>query len=134
MTHQLQLFFGPIFNLAGSNTGTAATNQMISTQGITVSQNVADFTIVSTVASFNGGVVNGVLSGATGGSVSHSAASYSARVNTRVSVFTLPIHSRCKTAGRRHLFAGLPGHRATGTLPGGPRQCSPRRSRHKARR
>jgi uncharacterized membrane protein len=89
MTHQQPLFFGGIMALAGGNTGPAQTSDAITTQAIGVSQNVADFSIGSTVAAFNGGVANGVLSDAVGGNVSLSAIDYSNLASANVDLFGL---------------------------------------------
>ena len=89
MTHQQPLFFGNVFALAGGGKGVAQTQQGITTQGIAVNQNVAEFSIGTTVAAFNGGVVNGLLSGLTGSSVSLSAIDYNNLASTNVDLFGL---------------------------------------------
>jgi uncharacterized membrane protein len=89
MTHQQPLFFGNAFAMAGGNTGAAQTQQGITTQGIAVNQNTADYAIGTTVASFNGGVVNGLLTGLTGSSVSLSAIDYNNLASVNVDLFGL---------------------------------------------
>jgi uncharacterized membrane protein len=89
MTHQQPLFFGNVFALAGGNTGPAQTQQGITTQGVAVNQNTADYGIGTTVASFNGGVVNGLLTGLTGSSVSLSLIDYNNLASVNVDLFGL---------------------------------------------
>ena len=86
MTHPQALFFGNVFALAG-NAAVAQNTQSIMTQGIAVNQNIADFSVGTTVAAFNGGVVNGVLGAAVGGNVSLSAIDYQSLVNANVDLF-----------------------------------------------
>ena len=87
MVHQQPLFFGPVFALvAGGNTAVQNVEE-ISTQGIASISNVANFSIGSTTASFNGGIVNGVLGALLGGEVSLSAAQYTALASTNVDMF-----------------------------------------------
>jgi uncharacterized membrane protein len=87
MTHQQPIFFGPVFALAGGNANRPQTSVPITTQGIAVSQNVADFAIGTTVASFNGGIVNAILGAAVGGNISLSAIDYNSLVSANVDLF-----------------------------------------------
>ena len=89
MTHQQPLFFGNVFAMAGGGKAPAQTQQGITTQGIAVNQNVAAFSIGTTVAAFNGGVVNALLTGLTGSSVSLSAIDYNNLASTNVDLFGL---------------------------------------------
>lgn len=86
MTHPQGLFFGGVFAMTG-NGGTPQNTQSISTQGIAVNENVADFSVGTTVAAYNGGVVNSVLGAAVGGNVSLSAIDYQSLVSTNVDLF-----------------------------------------------
>jgi uncharacterized membrane protein len=87
MTHQQPIFFGPIFALAGGNTSPAQNAVPITTQGMAVNGNVADFAIGSTVAAYNGGIVNAILGAAVGGNVNLSAISYQSLVSANVDLF-----------------------------------------------
>jgi uncharacterized membrane protein len=89
MTHQVPLFFAPVFQLqAGSGSKVAQTATVV-TQGIASLNRSMSFGIGSTVASFNGGVVNALLGATVGANVSLSALSYQSLLSTQVDLFAL---------------------------------------------
>jgi uncharacterized membrane protein len=113
MTHQQPIFFGPVFAMAGGNTGAPQNSLPITTQGIAVSQNEADFAIGSTVAAFNGGVVNAILGATVGGNISLTAVSYNALVGTNVDLFGVA-HALALQEG---LVGGTYAQAFSGTIP-----------------
>jgi len=89
MTHQVPLFFAPVFQMQAGSNGHVAQTATVVTQGIAALNRSMSFGIGSTVASFNGGVVNALLGATVGGNVSLSALSYQSLLNTQVDLFAL---------------------------------------------
>ena len=113
MTHQQPIFFGGVFALAGGSTNSPQTSVPITTQAIAVNQNVADFAIGSTVASFNGGIVNAILGASVGGNVSLSAIDYNSLISTNVDLFGFAK----ALAVQEGLVGGTYGQAFAGTVP-----------------
>jgi uncharacterized membrane protein len=113
MMHQQPIFFGPVFALAGGGTGPSKNSLPITTQGIAVNQDVADFSIGSTVAAFNGGIVNAILGATVGGNVSVTAIGYNALASTNVDLFGVA-HALALQEG---LVGGTYAQAFSGTVP-----------------
>ncbi len=89
MSNPQPLFFNTIFNLAGQRSGSAAigSTQAIGAQAVAVNVVQAAFTIGSSLATVNGGIVNSVLGGLFGTSLSLSAVDYAALAGGQVDLF-----------------------------------------------
>ena len=91
MTRLQPLVFADIFRLQAGSSGAAGVpgHATIVTQAIASSTRTVSYAIGSTVASFNGGIVNQILGAAVGGQVSLSAIDYQSLASTQVDLFAL---------------------------------------------